>query len=57
METNGGIVNDRNDLIAAAQNGDIKAFHKLFSDFQNQLKSYLYRILADRNDVDALKNG
>ncbi len=48
METNG----DSKDLITAAHGGDIKAFHKLFSDFQTQLKSYLYRILADRNDVE-----
>ncbi len=37
-----------------ALNGDINAFQKLFSEFQNQLKSYLYRLLTDRNDADDL---
>ena len=34
--------------------GDINAFQTLFAEFQPQLKSYLYRLLADRNDVDDL---
>ena len=34
--------------------GDIQAFQQLFLDFQPQLKSYLYRLLADRNDTDDL---
>jgi RNA polymerase sigma-70 factor (ECF subfamily) len=37
-----------------ALNGDINAFQKLFSEFQNQLKSYLYRLLTDRNDAEDL---
>lgn len=41
-------------ILKQALNGDIKAFHKLYSEFQPQLKSYLYRLLADRNDVDDL---
>src|ERR1700761_180451 len=34
--------------------GDINAFQTLFAEFQPQLKSYLYRLVADRNDVDDL---
>jgi RNA polymerase sigma-70 factor (ECF subfamily) len=34
--------------------GDINAFQLLFSEFQNQLKSYLYRLLANRNDAEDL---
>lgn len=34
--------------------GDINAFQALFAEFQDQLKSYLYRLLTDRNDVDDL---
>lgn len=37
-----------------AINGDIKAFQQLFLEFQPQLKSYLYRLLADRHDVEDL---
>jgi RNA polymerase sigma-70 factor, ECF subfamily len=37
-----------------AINGDIVAFQKLFVEFQPQLKSYLYRLLTDRNDADDL---
>jgi RNA polymerase sigma-70 factor, ECF subfamily len=38
--------------IAKAQKGDIKAFHQVFSTFQDQLKSFLYRLITDRNDVE-----
>lgn len=37
-----------------ALNGDINAFQSLFVEFQNQLRSYLYRLLTDRNDVQDL---
>lgn len=37
-----------------ALSGDINAFQSLFSAFQNQLKSYLYRLLANRNDAEDL---
>jgi len=37
-----------------ALKGDINAFQNLFSEFQPQLKSYLYRLLTDRNDTDDL---
>ncbi|HOY18514.1 MAG TPA: RNA polymerase sigma factor [Haliscomenobacter sp.] len=34
--------------------GDINAFQELFIGFQAQLKSYLYRLLANRNDAEDL---
>jgi RNA polymerase sigma-70 factor, ECF subfamily len=37
-----------------AMGGDIQAFQELFASFQNQLKSYLYRLVTDRNDADDL---
>lgn len=37
-----------------ALNGDINAFHQLFLGFRDQLKSYLYRLLTNRNDADDL---
>ena len=45
---------EREDILKSAISGDINAFQTLFAEFQNQLKSYLYRLLADRNDVDDL---
>src|ERR1044072_2349852 len=42
------------DLLKAALSGDISAFQKLFAQFQDKLKSYLYRLLTDRNDVEDL---
>lgn len=41
-------------LLNSAISGDINAFNVLFAEFQDQLKSYLYRLLTDRNDVDDL---
>ena len=41
-------------LLARARQGDIKAFHSLFAAFQPQLKSYLYRLTADRNETEDL---
>lgn len=35
-----------------ALSGDINAFQLLFATFQSQLKSYLYRLLANRNDAE-----
>lgn len=43
-----------NKNLKKALEGDIKAFQSLFSEFQPQLKSYLYRLLTDRNDTDDL---
>lgn len=37
-----------------ALGGDINAFQTLFAGFQNQLKSYLYRLLANRNNAEDL---
>ncbi len=47
METN-------EQTLKAALNGDINAFQDLFAEFQSQLKSYLYRLLTDRNDAEDL---
>jgi RNA polymerase sigma-70 factor (ECF subfamily) len=44
----------KEDLLKNALSGDIKSFQMLFAEFQNQLKSYLYRLVTDRNDVDDL---
>lgn len=40
--------------LKAAMDGDINAFQTLFADFQNHLKSYLYRLTADRSDAEDL---
>lgn len=45
---------EKDESLQAAIAGDINAFQILFAAFQNQLKSYLYRLLADRDDVDDL---
>lgn len=45
---------DNKELVNRAAGGDIHAFQELFSGFQNQLKSYLYRLLANRNDAEDL---
>jgi RNA polymerase sigma-70 factor, ECF subfamily len=45
---------DNDQTLKLALNGDINAFQKLFSEFQNQLKSYLYRLVTDRNDAEDL---
>ncbi len=41
-------------LLEKAQKGDIRAFHTLFSEFHPQLKSYLYRLVANRDDMEDL---
>ena len=45
---------NKEQTLKLALNGDINAFQKLFADFQQQLRSYLYRLLTDRNDADDL---
>jgi len=45
---------EREEVLKCAIAGDINAFQTLFAEFQSQLKSYLYRLLTDRNDVDDL---
>nr|WP_199081811.1 RNA polymerase sigma factor [Pedobacter sp. ASV19] len=42
------------EILKKALSGNINAFQTLFAEFQNQLKSYLYRLLTDRNAVDDL---
>ncbi|HMN89030.1 MAG TPA: RNA polymerase sigma factor [Saprospiraceae bacterium] len=46
--------NQNNQTLKNALSGDINAFQSLFAGFQNQLKSYLYRLLASRNDAEDL---
>lgn len=46
--------NKNEQILKNALGGDINAFQILFSEFQNQLKSYLYRLLANRNDAEDL---
>ncbi len=43
-----------NNNLEKALEGDIKAFQSLFAELQPHLKSYLYRLLTDRNDTDDL---
>ena len=45
---------EKEEILQCAIAGDINAFQTLFAEFQNQLKSYLYRLVTDRNDVDDL---
>ncbi len=45
---------NREDSLKSAMAGDINAFQTLFAEFQKELKSYLYRLLTDRNDADDL---
>ena len=45
---------EKETILKNALAGDINSFQTLFAGFQNQLKSYLYRLLTDRNDVDDL---
>jgi RNA polymerase sigma-70 factor (ECF subfamily) len=45
---------ERDEVLKCAIAGDINAFQTLFAEFQNQLRSYLYRLLTDRNYVDDL---
>ncbi|MEO1713657.1 MAG: sigma-70 family RNA polymerase sigma factor [Bacteroidota bacterium] len=44
---------EKNDLKQAME-GDINAFQALFADFQDALKSYLFRLTASRADADDL---
>lgn len=45
---------EKGEILKKALAGDINSFQTLFAEFQNQLKSYLYRLLTDRNDADDL---
>ncbi len=42
----------KEELLKKALSGDINSFQKIFAEFQGQLKSYLYRLLANRNDAE-----
>jgi RNA polymerase sigma-70 factor (ECF subfamily) len=46
-----GFMNEQS-VLRNALDGDINAFQSLFVEFQDQLKSYLYRLLASRNDAE-----
>ncbi|MBV7333255.1 RNA polymerase sigma factor [Chloroflexi bacterium TSY] len=52
MKTRDESVLSDEELLLHARNGNIRAFHTLFAQFQPQLKSYLYRLLANRNDME-----
>lgn len=41
-------------ILKDALDGDIHAFQQLFSSFQDQLRSYLYRLTASRSDAEDL---
>jgi RNA polymerase sigma-70 factor (ECF subfamily) len=43
-----------NETLKKALDGDINAYQKLFSEFQSPLKSYLYRLMANRSDAEDL---
>ncbi len=45
---------DAQSLLQQAKNGDINAFHQLFAEFQGQLRSYIYRLVTNRQDADDL---
>lgn len=47
-------LNNYKDLLNEAKKGDIRSFHKLFAEFQGNLKSYLYRLVANRSDMEDL---
>ncbi len=48
------MINASDQVLKSALNGDINSFQMLFSEFQNQLKSYIYRLVTDRNDAEDL---
>jgi RNA polymerase sigma-70 factor (ECF subfamily) len=45
---------EREEVLKKALAGDINSFQTLFAEFQTQLRSYLYRLLTNRNDVEDL---
>jgi RNA polymerase sigma factor (sigma-70 family) len=45
---------EKEDILQSAIAGDINAFQALYAGFQSQLKSYLYRLLTNRDDVEDL---
>ncbi|MEM7125709.1 MAG: sigma-70 family RNA polymerase sigma factor [Chloroflexota bacterium] len=47
-------MDEKQTLLINAQQGDITAFHQLFAEFQEPLRSYLYRLTANRGDAEDL---
>jgi RNA polymerase sigma-70 factor, ECF subfamily len=45
---------NQEEILLQALEGNINAFQMIFSEFQQPLKSYLYRLLANRNDTEDL---
>ena len=45
---------ENDQVLRKALDGDINAFQLLFGEFQQPLKAYLYRLLANRNDAQDL---
>jgi RNA polymerase sigma-70 factor (ECF subfamily) len=45
---------EKEEILQSAIAGDINAFQTLYARFQSQLKSYLYRLLTNRGDVEDL---
>ncbi len=45
---------NKSETLKKALGGDINSFQEIFSGFQAQLRSYLYRLLAGRNDAEDL---
>lgn len=45
---------ENKETLKRALEGDINSFQEIFATFQPQLKSYLYRLLANRNDAEDL---
>ena len=43
-------------VLQKALEGDIHAFQSLFSEFQEALRSYLYRLLANRSDAEDISH-
>ena len=45
---------EKEQILQSVIAGDINTFQTLFSEFRNQLKSYLSCLFTDRNDVNDL---
>ena len=43
---------DKDKLLEEAKAGNIESFNKLFTEIRGQLKTYLYRITANRDDTE-----
>lgn len=48
------LLSNESEVLRKALGGDIHAFQELFGAFQQPLKSYLYRLTANRNDAEDL---